>query len=236
VLATMLVGPVVAGILMTGLVSGKAGLREVGSRLLRWRVGARWYAFALLTAPLLAMVSLLALSLFSPSFLPGILVSDDKASLLTLGIAVGLGVGIFEEAGWTGFAIPALRQRRSVLGTGLILGFLWGVWHLAVYVWQSGTPTGELSPALFVPSVLFSVGVLVAFRVLMVWLYDRTASLFLAILMHASLTGGVAMILMPPGISGVPLSIFYAVFTAALWVVAAVTAGTDSKIVRKEVK
>lgn len=145
VLATMLVGPVVAGILMTGLVSGKAGLREVGSRLLRWRVGARWYAFALLTAPLLAMVSLLALSLFSPSFLPGILVSDDKASLLTLGIAVGLGVGIFEEAGWTGFAIPALRQRRSVLGTGLILGFLWGVWHLAVYVWQSGTPTGELS-------------------------------------------------------------------------------------------
>lgn len=70
----------------------------------------------------------------------------------------------------------------------------------------------------------------------MVWLYDRTASLFVAILMHASLTGGVAMILMPPGISGVPLSIFYAVFTAALWVVAAVTAGTDSKIVRKEVK
>ena len=42
VAAAMLAGPAVAAILLTGLVSGKAGLRELGSRLLRWRVGARW--------------------------------------------------------------------------------------------------------------------------------------------------------------------------------------------------
>src|SRR5215217_2199643 len=49
----MLAGPSVADILLTSLLYGKAGLREFGSRLLRWRVGARWYAVALLTAPLL---------------------------------------------------------------------------------------------------------------------------------------------------------------------------------------
>ncbi|HYN06078.1 MAG TPA: hypothetical protein VES67_01685, partial [Vicinamibacterales bacterium] len=50
---TMLAGPSVAGILLTSLVHGKAGLRAFRSRLLEWRVGARWYVVALLTAPLL---------------------------------------------------------------------------------------------------------------------------------------------------------------------------------------
>src|SRR5947209_3716585 len=48
----MLFGPGIAGIVMTGLVDGMAGYRELLSRLLRWRVGAGWYVVALLTAPL----------------------------------------------------------------------------------------------------------------------------------------------------------------------------------------
>jgi hypothetical protein len=60
VLAT-LAGPSIAGILMTGLAYGKAGLRELLSRLTRWRVGVRWYAVALLTAPLTMLAALLAL-------------------------------------------------------------------------------------------------------------------------------------------------------------------------------
>jgi membrane protease YdiL (CAAX protease family) len=66
----MILGPSVAGILLTGLLYGRAGLREFRSRLLRWRVGARWYAVALLTAPLSMMAVLLALSLVSPSSSP----------------------------------------------------------------------------------------------------------------------------------------------------------------------
>ena len=110
-LVVMLAGPSVAGILLTGLAYGRAGLREFLSRLLRWRVGARWYAVALLTTPLLAASVLFALLLTSPVFLPGIFASDDKASLLLSGIAVGLVAGIFEELGWTGFATPGLRLR-----------------------------------------------------------------------------------------------------------------------------
>ena len=67
----MLAGPPVAGILLTGLVHGRAGLREFLSRLLRWRVGPRWYAVALLTAPLLMLtVTPLALSLLFPTSSP----------------------------------------------------------------------------------------------------------------------------------------------------------------------
>jgi membrane protease YdiL (CAAX protease family) len=106
VILAFLVGPAVGGPVLTGLVYGRAGLREFLSRLLKWRVAARWYAVALLTAPLLMMAVLLALSLFSREFVPGISTSDEKATLLLVGIATALGAGFFEELGWTGFVIP----------------------------------------------------------------------------------------------------------------------------------
>ena len=66
----MLAGPSVAGLLMTSLVSGRAGLRDLLARLTTWRVGGRWYAVALLAPPLMVIAVSLALSFFSPDFLP----------------------------------------------------------------------------------------------------------------------------------------------------------------------
>jgi hypothetical protein len=91
VMLAWLAGPTVASILTTGLVYGRKGLRDLLTRMTRWRVGARWYAVALLTAPLLVMAAvLLALSLGSPEFLPGIFTSDEKVTLLLMGIVGGL--------------------------------------------------------------------------------------------------------------------------------------------------
>ena len=219
----MLVGPSVTGILMIRLVYGVAGLHDFLSRLLKWQVSVRWYAVVILATPLLLMVTLLALALTSPTFLPAIFVTEDKVSLLLTGIMVGLAAGIFEEIGWTGFAIPRLRQHYGVLTTGLIVGFLWGAWHYMVAFWGSGDATGAFSWMLFLPQMLFYVGVLPAYRVLMVWVYDHTESLLMAMLMHASLTGSVLFIFMPPALAGLPLMTWYLVLTAALWgIVAAV--------------
>lgn len=221
----LLAGPSIAGMLLTGLVSGRAGFRELLSRLLMWRVGARWYAVALLTAPLVFTAVLLALSLTSPVFLPGILTTSDKASPLLFGIAWGLIAGFFEELGWTGFATPRLRLRYGVLTTGLIMGVLWGAWHVLTNdLWGSATYSGALPVALFLTANGFGflVGQLPAFRVLMVWVYDRTGSLLVAILMHASLTAS-TQILMPHA-TGVLSLIYSLVLTAALWVVVAAVA------------
>ena len=221
----MILGPSVAGILLTGLLYGRAGLREFRSGLLRWRVGARWYAVALLTAPLSMMAVLLALSLLSPEFLPRIFTAGDKPILLLMGIAVGLVAGIFEELGWTGFAVPTLlRLRYGVLGTGLIVGVLWGAWHLPINFWGSGVTAGELSLAIFLPSWLLGilVGSLTAYRVLMVWVYERTGSLLVAILMHVSLAA-FTFILTPP-LGGVPYWVIGFAYAAALWVIVAVVA------------
>jgi membrane protease YdiL (CAAX protease family) len=228
-----LLGPVISSILLTGLIDGKIGFRELLSRLSRWRVNARWYAVALLTAPLLAMTILLALSLTSPGFLPDILTADDRLALLSMGIAIGLfGGGLMEEPGWTGFAVPRLRRRYRVLTTGLIVGFVWGVWHFLPTYWGSGDSSGALSLALLLPPCFFYVGVLPAYRVLMVWVYDRTESLLVAILMHASLTANTLFVL-APSVEGVSLFLYYLVLAAVLWgIVAAIAVANKEQFLR----
>jgi membrane protease YdiL (CAAX protease family) len=228
----MVLGPSVSGILMTALGGGRAGLRELGSRLLRWRVGARWYAVALLAAPLVMLAVLLALSLTSSAFLPGLFVVRDKAPRVLFGLFAAVTAGVFEEVGWTGFAIPHLRRRYSVLATGLIVGICWAAWHLLVAYWASGAVSGPLSlPSYLLDPFLFLVG----FRVLMVWVYDRTGSLLVAMLMHAGLTAS-TLILGAVSLVGGPLMTFDLVWAAAVWlVVAAVAAANAGQLARQPV-
>jgi membrane protease YdiL (CAAX protease family) len=224
----LLAGPSIMGILSTGIFSGKAGLRDYISRLFKWRVGARWYAVALLTAPFLFLAILLLLSQSSPAFLPGLFTAGDKASHLIMGLATGLAAGFFEELGWTGFAIPRLRQRYSVLATGLIVGFLWAVWHLLPVLWV-GFASGSMTGALPLVSFLLDPFLfLMAFRVLIVWVYDRTGSLLVGMLMHFSLTAS-ARIFMPTETVGATLLTFDLIWAAALWLVVAVVVVTNAR-------
>ena len=139
-------------------------------------------------------------------------------SFLLSGIVAGLLVGFFEELGWTGFAVPRLTLRNGVLTTGLIVGLLHGAWHLPVF--SGAGSSGSLSPALVLPVQLFSF--LPAFRVLMVWVYDRTGSLLVAMLMHLSLTA--SMLILQPLATGVALVTYDLVLAVALWVVVAAVA------------
>src|ERR687898_883273 len=182
-------GPPIAGILLTGLLDGRAGFRDLLARMRSGRVGARWYAVALLTAPLVFTAILLAFSLSSPEFLPRILTTSDTASVLLFGIGWGLiGGGFLEELGWTGFAVPTLLRRMRY-------------------------------------GVFITVVGMTAFRVLMVWVYDRSGgSLLVAgMLMHASYTA-FTFILAPLTISGVAFLTVTFAEAAALWMVVAVVA------------
>jgi uncharacterized protein len=227
-LVVQFAGPSIAGILTTGLLSGRAGLRELLSRLLRWRVGARWYAAALLPGPLLVAAVLFALSLVSPVFLPGIVTTDNRVALLLFGLGWGLtGGGLLEELGWTGFAVPRLRLRYGAFATGLIVGLLWGAWHFLIAFWASRALAGEQSLAIFVAGFLaFYAVALPAYRVLMVWVYDRTASLLVAMLMHALLSAS-TLILQPQTTAG--HLTWNLLLAAVLWVVVAAVAGANRR-------
>jgi len=135
--------------------------------------------------------------------------------------------GFLEELGWTGFAAPTLlrRMRYGVLGTGLTVGVLWAVLHFLAFFYL-GRPSGALPLAIFVPlDVIITVVGMTAFRVLMVWVYDRSGgSLLVAgILMHASYTA-FTFIFAPLTISGVAfLTVTFAEASALRMVIAVVS-------------
>ncbi len=228
----MLLGPLVSGLVMIGLVDGSDGFRELGARLRTWRVGLGWYALALLLSPLVLLAVLMGLSLFSPVYLPGIFTTADKGSRLIMGLSSGLVVGLCEEIGWTGFVTPKLLRRHSILATGLIVGVLWGLWHiLPIVIWASGAYSAPLSPASYIAvrSLVYLLGGLVATRVMMVWIYDHTRSLLLLALMHFTQTA-VSRIYEPEGIGGTSLYVYDVVGLAALWIVVAIVAAVTREL------
>lgn len=225
-------GPSLASVILTGFLYGRNGMRELASRLFKWRVGAAWWAVALLAAPLTMMVTLFALSLISPVYLPGIVDTSNPAASLPLGfsagarlpfalavLALGLFNGVVEELGWTGFAIPRMKLRDGILATGLIAGFLWGAWHFMANYLGSAASARPMPLALYMAVMLFSF--LPPFRVLMVWVYTHTQSLLVAVLMHASLDF-FWLIAMPLTLTGAQRATWYVAWAAVLWAVAAV--------------
>lgn len=219
-LIIMLVGPFVTGLMMTAFVDGKAGVRNLLVRITTWKVNIQWYVTALFFTPILVGSILWVLSQTWPEFIPNIIKSEDKVNLLLSGIGIGLAAGFFEEIGWTGFAIPKLRQKYSVGAAGLIAGGLWGLWHFPVTFWASGDSSGAFSKDLLLPPLTFYAGVLPAYRVIMVWIYDRTESVLIAMLMHASLTTCTISVFLPAE-NGNLLIRYYFILTVVLWVVVA---------------
>jgi membrane protease YdiL (CAAX protease family) len=205
----MLLAPGIAGIAVTALVEGRDGLKALLSRMTRWQVEKRWYAVALATMPVLVLTILFILAfLISPAFAP---------ALSLFGLA-GLAAGFFEEIGWTGFAVPRLRSRWSLLAVGLSVGALWGLWHgMADYVIRGNT-LGAFWPITF---GLFVVPV-VAWRVLMVWVYDNIGSGVVAQLMHFGYTGSLALFV--PKLSPTHDALVYAVLAVMLWIGVAIVA------------
>lgn len=192
----LLLGPSLSGVLLTAFIGGRRGLRDYRARLVRWRVPAYWYAIALLLAPIYNLVICAALS-----FPPGFLATDEPVSYVISGTIVALSGGFFEELGWTGFATPVLRRRYSPLTTGLIIGVMWGLWHVLPKL--VGARAGDSLPVLPLELAAAIVG-LTAYRILMVWVYEHTQSLLIGIAMHTGLTGTLMMV--QPLVTGVSLT------------------------------
>jgi CAAX protease family protein len=185
---------------------------------------------ALLTGPLVMGATVLGLSLASPDFRPDIVTADNKLSIVAIGIALGLVGPFLEELGWTGYAQPRLRERYSVLTTGLIMGLLWAAWHFPLFAGERD-PEGSVPTALLVGVLLFAW--LPPYRVLMVWVYDRTESLLLAYLMHVTISA-TTIILASDAILGTAAVTKALVWGAAFWVIVGVVAwANDSHLTRR---
>ncbi len=223
-------GPLVSGLVMIALVDGRKGFHALLSRLINWRISLVWYAVALLTAPLVFAAVHYLLFLISPVYSPGFL-GLNGASLMWLSIMSGIMVGICEEIGWSGFAIPRLRLRYGILTTGLLVGVIWGAWHImANDIWAIKTYSGGLNPVVYavLTGVSFLIGQLPPYRLLMVWVYEKTDSLLIMMVMHASLTA-CSIAFSPTSMAGWQVFIYSFSVGAAMWLIAGVVVWVKRK-------
>jgi uncharacterized protein len=212
----MLLGPSVVGIVLTRIVDGASGLRDLFSRMLCVRFPARWYA-ALLIPPAMVLTVLLCMKTFvSPVFTP---------NRFFIGASFGLAAGFFEEIGWMGFAFPKMCSQGNALAPAILLGLLWGAWHIPVVDYLgTSTPHG----ASWLPFFLAFTAAMTAIRVLIAWTYINTKSVFLAQLLHAISTGSL-VVFSPPHLTAAQESLWYVVYAAALWLLVAIIVSTSGK-------
>lgn len=151
--------PAIAGVLIVLYCGGPGGLRRYLSRLLIWRCSIAWYGFIFIGVPLVY---------FSTAILKGNPLTGPFQfhSLRSLFFALILTAikGPIEEIGWRGLGLPLLQRKFAPLWAGLILGAIWGLWHLPAFM-LSGTPQGSWSFApFFAGSVAVSVIVTALFN------------------------------------------------------------------------
>jgi membrane protease YdiL (CAAX protease family) len=160
------------GVLITAIADGRAGLKTYFSRIVRWRVGLKWYAVALFL-PLVLRLAAFGLNLASGATLSTNIQLPAWSELIAGFLFVFFTIALFEEPGFRGFALPRLLVGRSALAAGLILGVLHTIWHLPNFI------TGDDAPVVIL--------IIIGGAVLNTWLFNNTnGSVFMAMLLHAS--------------------------------------------------
>lgn len=178
-------GPMLAALIVTAIIQGRSGIRDLFSGLLKWRVGAGWILFSFLSP--FAMFALAAVAMRATSGVwPDLSLLGEVDYLPYLGIvgAVILWLltwGMGEEVGWRGFALPRLQRHRSALAATIVLGVIHAFWHLPAFFYKDAYKAMGLAAGL--PMLVISV---VAAAILFTWIYNSTrGSLLMVTVFHA---------------------------------------------------
>jgi len=167
--------PAIAAFILVARTGGISGLKRFLGRIFLWRCSVTWYVFLIIGIPLIFIIgSALSENLYTEPF-----PFTSIQSLLTALVLAAI-KGPIEEFGWRGLALPLLQRKLAPLWAGLILGSIWGVWHIPAFL-LSGTQQSEW------PFAAFFTGCL-AISVIATALFNQSrGSILLAAFFHFSL-------------------------------------------------
>jgi CAAX protease family protein len=176
-------GPMLAAILMTAVVSGKAGLSELWSRIIRWRVPWRYAAFAIFSPIALFIFAAVVVRVLQGTW-PDLSLLGQVNYMPYLGWAVLplwlITFGFGEEIGWRGFVLPRLQRIMSVSKATLVLGLLWVFWHVPSFFYLE---TLASMSWFILPGFIFGV---LCGAVVLTWLYNGSVgSVLIVAIWHA---------------------------------------------------
>jgi uncharacterized protein len=170
-------GPLIAAVVVSLLAGGTRELWTLVRQLTRWRVHLIWYVIALLGPfGMAGAAAALAVATGAPMQRSG--AYTDVGAIGSTFLSTMIIVGLFEEVGWRGFALPRLQRRLDAIWAALVLGIIWALWHLPELI---SDPTRQRPPLQFVLWAL-------ALSVIFTWLYNSTnGSLPIVIICHAAI-------------------------------------------------
>lgn len=185
-------GFIFASLIMTGLTFGRGGVLTLAKRFLIWRVELKWYLTAFLLLPAIyAAAVLLRAALtqapidFSTALAYRIFGSSANLPVYILPFLIFEFLSNGEEMGWRGYVLPRLQAKHSALASSLMLGLLWGFWHIPKYLAPDYSGSFALNMIKFV-----------AEAILYTWLFNNTrGSLLLTAILHAA--GNTAGVFLP---------------------------------------
>src|ERR687898_271817 len=129
--------PAIAALLAAALTGGRGAVRELGARLVRWRVGWQWYVVVIIGPAVFSLAVAVISALLGGSWTAAVPLALREGPFVLLPLflmVLALTDGLGEELAWRGFALPRLLASHNALLASLILGVLWMLWHLPL-VW-----------------------------------------------------------------------------------------------------
>ncbi len=163
--------PGFAGIFLVWRRYGLKGLGSFFRRLTLWRTRGAWWLFIIVGIPVLVYAGAAIKGSISDPF------PFNPWYQVIPAMAISLFIGPIEEFGWRGLAQPLLQRKFSPFWAGLILGCIWGTWHIPAFL-LSGSPQSAWS---FGP---YFIGVVAIAIILTPLFNDARGSLLISALYH----------------------------------------------------
>lgn len=170
-----LLGPLLSSVFVETKVNGKAGLKKLLKSGTKWKFSLKWYAFAILSVPILMFINI---ALNTGEF-P---VKKEYLNFSLIPLVAQIWIVVGEEYGWRGFALPRLQKRWGTIGASILLGLLWACWHLPLF-FIIGSPQYT---SVFLEDFFNYLLILIFWSLIMTMLFNRSkGSVLICFIFHA---------------------------------------------------